>query len=253
MTGLSIAIVGAGVSGLAAASFLADAGYELVIFERFEIARPLGAGLLIQPTGLAVLERLGVRIEAMLLGSRIDHLYGRAGPNDPVTFDLRYDELISDLHRLALHRASLFHLLHQAVSARGIAIRHAVEIVALDQSGTRPALVDANGLRFGPFDLIIDASGARSRLREAIGAVRISPYRYGAVWGVAQDTGFVRNALQQRYKSARTMIGVLPVGRLPDDPAPLNAFFWSMPEEKLDQWHEADLTVWRSEVASIWP
>jgi 2-polyprenyl-6-methoxyphenol hydroxylase-like FAD-dependent oxidoreductase len=166
------------------------------MFELFEIARPLGAGLLIQPTGLAVLERLGVRTEAMLLGSRIDHLHGRARPNGPVTFDLRYDGLISDLHGLALHRASLFHLLHQAVLARGIAIKHAAEIVALDQSGTRPALVDANGLRFGPFDLIIDASGARSRLREAISAVRISHYRYGAVWGVAHDSGFVRNALQ---------------------------------------------------------
>jgi 2-polyprenyl-6-methoxyphenol hydroxylase-like FAD-dependent oxidoreductase len=46
---------------------------------------------------------------------------------------------------------------------------------------------------------------------------------------------------------------VLPVGRLPDDPAPLNAFFWSMPDEKLDQWHKTDLAVWRGEVASIWP
>jgi 2-polyprenyl-6-methoxyphenol hydroxylase-like FAD-dependent oxidoreductase len=26
-----------------------------------------------------------------------------------------------------------------------------------------------------------------------------------------------------------------------------------MPEEKLDQWHKTDLTVWRSQVASIWP
>jgi 2-polyprenyl-6-methoxyphenol hydroxylase-like FAD-dependent oxidoreductase len=46
---------------------------------------------------------------------------------------------------------------------------------------------------------------------------------------------------------------VLPVGRLPDDPATLNAFFWSMPDEKLDQWHKTDLAVWRGEVASIWP
>jgi 2-polyprenyl-6-methoxyphenol hydroxylase-like FAD-dependent oxidoreductase len=129
------------------------------MFERFEIAWPLGAGLLIQPTGLAVLERLGVRTQAMLLGSRIDHLHGRARPNGPVSFGLCYGGLISDLHGLALHRASLFRLLHQAVSVRGIAIKHAAEIVALDQSGTRPALVDANGLRFGPIDLIIDARG----------------------------------------------------------------------------------------------
>jgi 2-polyprenyl-6-methoxyphenol hydroxylase-like FAD-dependent oxidoreductase len=70
---------------------------------------------------------------------------------------------------------------------------------------------------------------------------------------VARDTGFARNALQQRYRSARFMIGVLPVGTLPDDPTPLSAFFWSMPLEALDRWNQTDLAGWRTEVAAMWP
>jgi 2-polyprenyl-6-methoxyphenol hydroxylase-like FAD-dependent oxidoreductase len=253
MTSLSIAIVGAGVAGLAAASFLADGGHRPVIFERFEHAKPIGAGLLIQPTGLAVLERLGLRQEASALGSRIERLYGRSGPDGPLIFDRRYDELLPGLHGMAMHRASLFHLLMEAVQARGIALEQSADIAEIDESALHPTLLDGKGRRLGPFDLVIDASGARSRLRQAFGAVRIRPYAHGAVWGVVKDTGFLPDALQQRYKRARHMIGVLPVGRLPHDPTPLNAFFWSLPADELDQWHRTDLAAWRAEVTAIWP
>ncbi|GLS21324.1 glutamate synthase [Labrys miyagiensis] len=253
MSSLSIAIVGAGIAGLAAASFLADAGHRPVLFERFEEAKPLGAGLLIQPTGLAVIERLGLREEATRLGSRIERLYGRCGPDGPLIFDRRYDELLPGLHGTAMHRASLFHLLMGAALARGIALEQAADIAGVEDLTGRPILLDGMGRRLGPFDLVVDASGARSRLREAAGPVHIRPYAHGAVWGVARDTGFLRDALQQRYRTARFMIGVLPVGRLPDDPAPLDAFFWSLPVENLERWNQTDLGAWREEVAAIWP
>lgn len=253
MVSLSIAVVGAGVAGLAAAACLADAGHRPVLFERFDEARPVGAGLLLQPTGLAVLERLGLRQGAAALGSRIERLYGRCGPSGPLIFDKRYDDLLPGLHGIGIHRASLFHLLMQAAATRGIALERAAEISDISDIENRPILVDSAGRRHGPFDLVIDASGARSRLRDKLGAKRRRPYRHGAVWGVADDTGFARDALQQRYNTARFMIGVLPVGRLPDDPTPLNAFFWSMPVEALDGWNATDLAAWRAEVAAIWP
>lgn len=253
MVKLSIAIVGAGVAGLAAASCLADAGHRVVVFERFEQAKPVGAGLLLQPTGLAVLDRLGLREDAATLGSRIERLYGRCGPTGPLIFDRRYDELIPGLHGVGIHRASLFHLLMMAAETRGIALEQAADITGIESIENRPVLEDSAGRRHGPFDLVVDAGGARSSLRERLGAPQRRPYRHGAVWGVAGDTGFGRDALQQRYRTARFMIGVLPVGHLPHDPTPLNAFFWSMPVEDLDRWSETDLAAWRAEVAAIWP
>ncbi|OCC06621.1 hypothetical protein BA190_02855 [Labrys sp. WJW] len=253
MVKLSIAIVGAGVAGLAAASCLADAGHRVVVFERFEQAKPVGAGLLLQPTGLAVLDRLGLREDAVTLGSRIERLYGRCGPTGPLIFDRRYDELIPGLHGVGIHRASLFHLLMMAAETRGIALEQAADITGIESIENRPVLEDSAGRRHGPFDLVVDAGGARSSLRERLGAPQRRPYRHGAVWGVAGDSGFGRDALQQRYRTARFMIGVLPVGHLPHDPTPLNAFFWSMPVEDLDRWSETDLAAWRAEVAAIWP
>ena len=55
MKGLSIAIVGAGTAGLATALFLARQGFSVRLLERVPVLQPVGAGILLQPSGLAVL------------------------------------------------------------------------------------------------------------------------------------------------------------------------------------------------------
>ena len=54
MQDLNIAIAGCGPCGLAAALLLHRAGHEVTLFERFDTPRPIGSGLMIQPTGMAV-------------------------------------------------------------------------------------------------------------------------------------------------------------------------------------------------------
>ena len=60
MSEMRIGIVGAGTAGLAAAALFARAGHAVEVLERAPDPGPVGAGLLLQPTGMAVLERLGV-------------------------------------------------------------------------------------------------------------------------------------------------------------------------------------------------
>ena len=67
-----IAIVGCGVAGQAAALFLSRAGHKVTILERFERPAPVGAGLLLQPSGLAVLKRLGLHEQAVARSLRAD-------------------------------------------------------------------------------------------------------------------------------------------------------------------------------------
>ncbi len=59
---LRVAIVGCGSAGPAAATLLARQGHEVRLFERASECRPVGAGFLLQPSGLAVLEELGMAI-----------------------------------------------------------------------------------------------------------------------------------------------------------------------------------------------
>ena len=58
--GLDIAIAGCGIAGLASAAMLARDGHRVTIFERFAAPAPVGSGLLLQPTGLAVLRAMGL-------------------------------------------------------------------------------------------------------------------------------------------------------------------------------------------------
>src|ERR1700744_3186905 len=92
-----IAVVGCGVAGQAAATFLAEAGHGVTVFERFAEPRPLGAGLLLQPTGLAVLDRLGVRDGAIVAGAKVSGLEARTVKGQPV-LDLSYARLHPQAH-----------------------------------------------------------------------------------------------------------------------------------------------------------
>jgi len=49
---LRIAIIGAGIGGLTAGAYLARAGHATTLNSRAHKLRPVGAGLLLQPTGL---------------------------------------------------------------------------------------------------------------------------------------------------------------------------------------------------------
>jgi len=87
----SIAVAGCGPCGLAAALLLARAGEQVVLFERFDAPRPIGSGLMIQPTGLAVLSHLGLADRIKREGSRVDRLFGEASQR--TVLDVRYSSM----------------------------------------------------------------------------------------------------------------------------------------------------------------
>ncbi|MFN7699424.1 MAG: FAD-dependent oxidoreductase, partial [Deltaproteobacteria bacterium] len=75
---LDVGIVGAGTGGSAAALFLARAGHRVTLYERVEHPSPVGAGILLQPTGQAVLARLGLLGVILGRGARIERLRCRS-------------------------------------------------------------------------------------------------------------------------------------------------------------------------------
>lgn len=250
MRGLSVAVAGCGPCGLATALLLARRGHHVALFERFDAPKPIGSGLMIQPTGLAVLRQLGVDQRILAEGARIDRLFGMAGQR--VVLDVHYKALRQpDRFGIGIHRASLFDALHDEVLAAGIPIRTGQTIAGTALDGHRRSLVFADGRQTEAFDLVVDALGARTTLAPGQGR----DLAYGALWATLDwpdGPAFDAAALQQRYRRSSVMIGVLPIGD-GGNARKRAAFFWSLRADRLASWRAVGLAAWKSEVASLWP
>jgi 2-polyprenyl-6-methoxyphenol hydroxylase-like FAD-dependent oxidoreductase len=249
-----IAIAGAGPAGLAAGLYLKRAGHKVTIFERFDAPKPVGSGLILQPTGLTVLADLGLFDEMASLGSRIERLHGTDARSGRTVLEVRYDARRGRRFGLAVHRAALFGVLHRAALREAIAIETDVEVETLE-TAERATLVCGNGRRVGPFDLIVDASGTRSKLRRHLGDPALPrPLTYGAFWAsLGWRDGFDKGALLQRYDKASIMVGVLPIGRPEPGAQDMAAFFWSLKPADAE-WVKAEgLEAWKARVVAIWP
>jgi len=250
MRGLDIAIAGCGPCGMAAALLLHRAGHQVTLFERFEAPRPVGSGLMIQPTGMAVLAELGLRDEAIRYGARIDRLFGKAGKR--VVLDVRYSALRRrTAFGIGIHRAGLFAMLHDSVLRSGIPVHTGHEVTGSTLLGTRRSLCFDGGTT-GSFDLVVDALGTRTPLARSTGR----SLAYGALWASLDwpmECGFDCRTLEQRYDRASIMAGVLPIGTPPGTTTAQAAFFWSLRADRLEDWHDEGLSMWKDRVAALWP
>jgi 2-polyprenyl-6-methoxyphenol hydroxylase-like FAD-dependent oxidoreductase len=248
---LRIAIVGYGTAGQAAALFLSAQGHRLSIFEQAPVLGPVGAGFLLQPTGLGVLDRLGLSRPILERGQRIERLYG-ATPKGRRVMDMSYRDHAPDCFGLGLTRGSLFGVLHDAYAdAAGIAT--GTHIDAIENGDT---LRDSEGRRHGPFDLVVIADGAHSRLREhhPDNIRRQKLYPWGALWCLLPAEAWAYpDQLQQRYAGTREMIGMLPVGQRSGRQGRWLTFYFSVPGAELDRFDATALTQLRQRVALLWP
>ncbi|UXI69432.1 FAD-dependent oxidoreductase [Tahibacter amnicola] len=248
---MDIAIVGYGTAGQAVSLFLAQQGHRLEIFERAPEPGPVGAGVLLQPTGLSVLAQLGRFEAAIACGERIHRLCGETSGGRRI-LDMAYAGLDPAWFGLGIQRGALFELLRDPSLTP--ALRAGTRIERVDSSSG--LLWDDAGRKHGPYDLVIVAGGAASTLRSGAVVRRDRPYRWGALWGLCVDAERrFHGRLQQRYAAARRMAGVLPVGRLPGEPESARrvALFWSLPEDAIPAAMARDVSLWRHEVTQLWP
>lgn len=254
MRPLDIALIGYGTAGQAARLYLGRDGHRLHQVEQAPELRPVGAGFLLQPTGLSVLDDLGLGDAARACGARITRLYGENASGRAI-MDMRYADLQAHWHGLGMQRGALFEVL-RAADADVAGVQTGVRVDAVDAE--RGCYRDGDGREHGPFDLIVVANGAHSPLRAALAdqVRRDALYPWGAIWCLAPDPhARFGHQLEQRYRRAREMCGVLPVGRLPGegDGADRYSIFWSVRTHELDAVLAGDIAAVREPMQQLWP
>lgn len=252
---LDIGIVGAGTAGSAAALFLARAGHRVTLYERVEHPGPVGAGIVLQPTGQAVLARLGLAEHVIAAGARLDSLRCARADGRPV-FRLAYADLAAHLFGLGLHRGALFQALFEAVRATPeVTVRLGVELVSSRQVDGGRTVTDASGQTYGPHTLLVVADGAASRLRDEHPAPRRDAvYPWGALWSVAPDPERAFSGeLFQIVDRAEVLLGFLPTGTPPGASAPVVSIFWSLRRRDLEAFRAGDLEAWKRRIVAYEP
>lgn len=190
---------------------LAARGHSVTLFEQAHRVGPVGAGVLLQPSGQRVLARMGLLSELLPKVEPIHEIHAVTETGRDLV-RLRYGDLQPGLMGAGLHRGDLFTLLHDRLDAARVELRLGVRVAGVRDIESRPELVDDQGGVHGPFDLVIGADGSRSLLRAAAGLCpRVIEYEYAAFWTVG-DVAPVRGKLLQATRGTTQLMGLLPVG-----------------------------------------
>lgn len=254
------AIIGAGTAGLATAILLAREGNNVTIFEQVDELSPVGAGLLLQPAGLAVFEHLGVLDEALTLGAKVTGLEGQL-PDKRLLVNSHYHEASTNLYGLGIHRSTLCHVLTQKLSQYSSHItwrmNHTIERLEEHPNEIRVFGFNHNQKFDDCFDAVLIANGARSQLRPKAWVKVDQAYPWGAAWSIVPECLALNpQILHQFYDRSKIMMGILPTGAIPSAPEQrLASVFWSLPTAQLPTFlkDEQSKQTWLNQVSERWP
>lgn len=208
---MRIAVVGAGIGGLAAARALIADGHEVACYERADALRTSGSALTLWSNGTAVLHALGVPYDD--LGAPIDMLSMRRGTDGRTLMDI-------DVARAAVR----YGYPHRSTPRRDLIARLADGLppdtlhfgrraVAVEQGPERAEVRFADGSTAAA-DLVIGADGTRSVVRDLVfGADPTRPAGWATWQGLTPvdvETTYSRRGLM--VMGPEGMCGLLPAG-----------------------------------------
>lgn len=248
-----VAIIGSGTAGATAAIYLHKQGYDVTVFERELTPKPVGAGVMLQPTGLNTLADLGLADKALALGTKVKGMDG-SNANGKKIIDLSFENE-HNLFGLGIHRGALYFILLDEIKKLGISLKLGCEIVDINNENKNTFLLDSNGVKHDGLDWVIVANGARSLLREQRNLVKRSKENnYGAIWTkIPYSNDTFKNKIHQKYEGSHKMIGLMPIGKPYDEDQEYVNLFWSIKIADIDTWKQTPLETWKQEMIDLAP
>lgn len=164
----NIAILGAGIGGLAASACLRKAGIETTIYEQAPAFARIGAGIQMSPNAMRVLYGIGIGDQIRATAFEPPHWRNRDHDSGNLTNDHPLGPDAYDRYGvpyLLMHRGDLHAALHGAVPDDTICYDHKVAGIA--QSGDGVTLRFENGKTVAA-DALIASDGVHSIARESL-------------------------------------------------------------------------------------
>lgn len=249
---MRIAISGCGITGTAAAFFLAQAGHEVTIFEQASECKPIGAGIMLQPSGQVVIKEMGLLDSLAECSQPLGGMIAQLTSGRKLV-ELRYEWLEKSMFGLGVHRGRLFDLLLNACRNLGVEIVNNARVIDCQEVSAASSKVRLQAEQpgvaesFGEFDFLIAADGSNSKLRDALRIKsKTIEYDYAALWMTGQSS-FQPNHLFQMVEGTKYLIGLLPIGQGEC------SFFWGLRATDVDATRSIDLSTWKDQVIELCP
>jgi 6-hydroxynicotinate 3-monooxygenase len=165
---LKVAIIGAGMGGLATAAALRRVGIDVTVYEQASQFMRLGAGIQVGCNAMKVLRGLGLEQKM-----RSQSFYPRSWNNrDWRSGDIKFDMIFGESAEekfgapyLLAHRGDLHAALASAVPGECIRLSH--KLIGLDETSEGVRLTFANGAT-AVADAVIGADGVHSTVRDIL-------------------------------------------------------------------------------------
>ncbi|CAI7660361.1 unnamed protein product [Penicillium bialowiezense] len=169
---LQIAIIGAGLGGLAAAVSLRRQGHSVTVYERYNFAGEVGASLSAASNGSRFLEEWGVDVKGakpVILKQLIMHDWsnGEVQSRYPLgDYKSKFGTDYNNFHRIDIHKQLLKSAFEEAGAGPQCELK--VNFKAIDVNSDNGTIKFENGEECAA-DLIVAADGIRSLTRNMIG------------------------------------------------------------------------------------
>jgi len=164
----SVAIVGGGIGGLAAALSLLHAGLDVQVYEQAPTLGEVGAGIQISPNASRLLHRLGLGSTLNRTGVRPVGVHQRRWDDGRTLQWAPLGEAVETAFGAPyyhFHRADLLRALANALPAQRVQLDH--RLTSFQDQGDRVELTFANGARAAAA-VLVGADGIHSTVRAAL-------------------------------------------------------------------------------------